>query len=463
MKAYLKKIGTAGLLLYIISFLKKFPFVFRIFKFIQNNPLYKGVFILGSGTAIAQLIGIISMPIITRLYSPSDLGILAVYSSILAIIGIGASLRYEFALGLPKSDEDAANLLGLCLILLCITTVIFILILIIANDFLFDIFNLNQISDYLWFLPLGIFGMALYNILNYYAIRNQDYRTITCTKINQGIGGAVCKIFLGLFSFGPIGLIIGHIISQTAGVGTLVRSIWNKKQKIYNSVSINSLKTIAKTYKNFPFFHFPASIMNTISLQLPPLMLLLLFNSQIVGFYSLAYMLLILPGSFISQSMGQAYLGEASKMVRDGSKELRYFYLETLKHLSLIGLPLIGLPALCMPVFISVIFGEAWKEAGWYCWILGAMVITGFVVSPTSILSIYGNNHWNLIWDVIRTGGVFFGFYICYFFKFPVIITLFIYSIIMIMMYFVLILIVLYVIEKFTQNLKTEVYDYIQN
>lgn len=242
-----------------------------------------------------------------------------------------------------------------------------------------------------------------------------------------------------------------------------MRSIWYKKQNIYNSISINSLKIIAKTYKNFPIFHFPASIMNTISLQLPPLMLLWLYDSQIVGFYSLANMLLILPGSFISQSMGQAYLGEASKMVRDGSKELRNFYLKTLKHLSLIGLPLIGLPTLFAPVFISVIFGHVWKEAGWYCWTLGAMVIVGFVVSPTSILSIYGNNHWNLIWDIIRTGGVYFGFYFCYVFNCPVLMTLFIYSIIMIMMYFVLIFIVLYVIEKFTQNVKGKVDDYIQN
>lgn len=452
-----------GFVSIIISSLKKLPFTFQILEFIQNNPLYKGVFILGSGTAVTQLIGIISMPIITRLYTPSDLGILAVYSSILAITGIGASLRYEFALGLPKRDEDAANLLGLCLVLLCCTTAIFAFILVIADDYFIDTFNLYSISEYLWFLLFGFFGLGLYSIFNYYTIRNQDYRIITYTKINQGIGGAVCKIFLGLFSFGPIGLIIGHIISQTAGIGTLVRSIWYKKQNIYNSISINSLKIIAKTYKNFPIFHFPASIMNTISLQLPPLMLLWLYDSQIVGFYSLANMLLILPGSFISQSMGQAYLGEASKMVRDGSKELRNFYLKTLKHLSLIGLPLIGLPTLFAPVFISVIFGHVWKEAGWYCWTLGAMVIVGFVVSPTSILSIYGNNHWNLIWDIIRTGGVYFGFYFCYVFNCPVLMTLFIYSIIMIMMYFVLIFIVLYVIEKFTQNVKGKVDDYIQN
>jgi O-antigen/teichoic acid export membrane protein len=86
------------------------------------------------------------------------------------------------------------------------------------------------------------------------------------------------------------------------------------------------MKSVAKRYKSFPIFNFPASVVNTISTQLPPLMLLALYDSQTVGFYALAQMLIVLPGSVISGSMGQAYLGEASKMVREGSQQLRSLY-----------------------------------------------------------------------------------------------------------------------------------------
>lgn len=407
----------------------------RVIGFIFNNPLYKGVFILGSGTAIAQLIGIISMPIITRLYTPSDLGILAVYSSILAIVGIGATLRYEFACALPKKDEDAANLFGLCLILLFITTAGFALIIHFGGELLIEYFDLVSIEQYLWLLIAGFFGIGLYAILNYWAIRQRDYKRITYTKINQGTGGAVCKILLGILSFGPMGLILGHILSQIAGIGTLASAMWRKDRENLKIVSLRGMKDVAEKYKSFPVFNLPASIVNATSLQLPPLMLLALYDSQIVGFYALAHMLIVLPGSVISTSMGQAYLGEASKMVREGSLELRSMYLRTLRHLSMIAVLLIGIPALCAPFVVPIAFGEAWAEAGWYCWPLALMVMAGFVVGPTTMLTIYGYNHWLLIWDLSRVGFVFIGFFVCRILESTEIITLLVYSLIMFIMY----------------------------
>jgi O-antigen/teichoic acid export membrane protein len=443
---------TTRFLSHLILVTKRNPYVSRGIGYILNNSLYKGVLILGSGTAVAQLIGIITMPIITRLYTPSDLGVLAVYSSVLAIFGIGATLRYEFASTLPEKNEDAINLFGLCLILLCITTVGFALILLFGGDLLINSFDLDSIEQYTWFLLIGFFGMGLYTVLNYWAIRQRDYRRITYTKINQGVGGSVCKILLGILSFGPIGLIIGHIVSQIAGITTLARAMWKKEKENLKAISLGRMMSVARTYKSFPVFNFPASIVNTIALQLPPLMLLALYDSQVVGFYALANTLVVLPGSLISSSMGQAYFGEASKMVRERSQELRSLYVRTLKHLSIVAVPLIGIPALCAPLVVPFIFGEAWAEAGWYCWPLTLMVISNFVASPTSRMDIYGYNHWKLIWDVTRVVGILTGFYISQLLILPAISTLVIYSFVMISMYVILVVLELRAIDNFTKK-----------
>jgi len=401
----------------------------------MNNPLYRGVAVLGSGTAVAQLIGIVTMPIITRLYTPADLGILSVYSSVLAIFGVGAILRYELAYGLPKENDDAINLFGLSLILLCITTIGFALILLFGWDLLIDTFDLGAIEQYTWFLLIGFFGMGLYTMLNYWAVRQRDYGRITYTKINQGVGGSVCKILLGILSFGPIGLIIGQIVSQIAGITTLARAMLRKERANLKTISLSGMVSVAKTYKSFPVFNFPASIVNTMSLQLPPLMLLALYDSDVVGFYALAHMLVVLPGSLISGSMGQAFLGEAAKMVREGSRELRSLYVRTLKHLFVIGVPLIGIPALCAPFVAPIIFGEVWTEAGWYCLPLSLTVMGNLIVGSTTKLTIYGYNHWVLMWDVTRVCGVLAGFYISRFFGFSVMLTLTVYAAIMLVMY----------------------------
>ena len=439
---------------YLVPIVKRNPYASRAFEFILNNPLYRGVLVLGSGTAVAQLIGIITAPIITRLYTPSDLGVLAVYSSILAIVGIGATLRYEFAYALPKENDDAINLFGLCLILLCITTTGFTLILLFGRDLLFNTFDLSSIEQYIWFLLIGFFGMGLYTMLNYWAIRQRDYGRITYTKINQGAGGSVCKILLGILSFGPVGLIIGHIVSQIAGITTLARAMWKKERDNLKAISWSRMKSVAKTYRSFPVFNFPASIVNTMSLQLPPLMLLALYDSEVVGFYALANMLVVLPGSLISGSMGQAYFGEASKMVRERSRELRSLYVRTLKHLTAIAVPLIGIPALCAPFVVPFIFGGVWAEAGWFCLPLALAVIGDMVVGATSNLTIYGYNHWTLMWDIVRLSGVLLGFYISKLLGISVIYTLIVYSVVMTAMYLLSIALNLKAMGNFTKRIQ---------
>lgn len=442
---------------HLIPVVKRNPYATRAIGFIQNNPLYKGVFILGSGTAVAQLIGIISMPIITRLYAPSDMGVLAVYSSILAIFGVGATLRYELAYGLPKENEDLINLFGLCLMLLCVTTTGFALILLFGRDLLINTFDLCSIKQYTWFLLIGFFGMSLYTMLNYWAIRQQDYRRITYTMINQGAGSSVCKILLGILSFGSVGLIIGHIVSQIAGITTLARAMWKKERKNLKAISWSRMKSVAKTYRSFPVFNFPASIVNTISLQLPPLMLLALYGSEVVGFYALANMLVVLPGSLISGSMGQAYLGEASKMIRERSGGLRSLYTRTLKHLSIIAIPLIGIPALCSPYVVPIIFGMDWVEAGWYCWPLAVMVIANFVASPTSHLQLYGYNRWVLMWDIARVIVVIVGFYLSYLLKLSIMMTLTTYAFVMSFMYIISFILNLVAIKRFTLKITEQI------
>lgn len=439
----------SGIMPFITNIMNKNPFTSSILKFIHNNPLYKGIIILGSGTAFAQMIGIITMPIITRLYTPSDLGVLAVYSSILAIVGIGATLRYEFAYALPEDDKDAANIFGLCLILLLITTTILASILIFGSELLMSIFDLNAVRQYLWFLLIGFLGMGLYNILNYWALRQRDYKQITYTKINQGAGGAITKIVLGILAFGPIGLIIGHIVSQIAGIGTFGRKMWRVEKENLRTISLNGMKRVASTYKGFSLYGFPASIINTISLQIPPIILLAIYDASIVGYYALAQMIVVLPSSFISRSMGQAYRGEISKMVREKSCELLSIYKTTLKHLSLISILLVGIPAVCAPLVVPYFFGEVWIEAGWYCLPLALAVIGDFIIGSTTNLGIYGYNHWMLLWDSSRLISVLFGFYICYIFNIPILYTLLIYSIILSIMYIINIILDYVAIKRF--------------
>jgi len=143
-----------------------------IYKLIPNSitssALWKGVFIISSGAFISQIISIITIPIITRLYSPSEFGILALFGALLGILIIFGSMRYEFAIPLPQKDQDAANIVFICIMLIITIWIIFSIIFLFFSSTILDYFQFNEIAPYLWLLMFGFLGAGFYNILNYW-------------------------------------------------------------------------------------------------------------------------------------------------------------------------------------------------------------------------------------------------------------------------------------------------------
>lgn len=416
-------------------------------KYLQGH-LTRGLFITGSGIFIAQLITLITYPIVTRLYSPVDFGVFAVFNSTLAIIVIAGGFRYDSAFPLPKDDVDAANLFVLFVMILSASAIVFSFIILMFGDFLLSLFHLENLSPYSSLFIIGFFGVGIYRALTYWVSRRRDYARIAKTKINQSIGGVAGKILLGLLSFGPLGLIIGDIISQCLGITTLLKEMWSKDRYLFKIVSHNGIIAVAKKYQQFPLFSFPGAIFNVIATSAPALMLSSIYGFEVAGYYALAYSLIALPSSLLSVSLDQVYFAEASHLLREDSSKLLFLFKDTTRKLLLIGIPLIGIPSIIAPFITPLIFGDAWKEAGYYCLPLSLTVIGIFVMSSTTNLDGYGFNNWSLAFDISRTMLIFGGFYIVTLFHFPVMVALLIYSSVMVIMYYVSYLLNIAAIKK---------------
>jgi len=243
---------------------------------------------------------------------------------------------------------------------------------------------------------------------------------------------------MGFYHFGPLGLIIGEILSQTTGIVTFLRSIWTKDKENFKHLSFPGIEDVAKKYSRFPLFSLPSSIVNSITLQLPVFMLSYFYGFQVVGFYSLAYMVLVFPASFISSAMAQVFFGELSILIHENINKIRNYYISTIKNLFFIGLSLFLLIAIIAPLGFPLIFGEIWKDAGWYCIPLSMVAASTFIVSSTSNLTTYGYNHWQLVWDLFRFTMVATVFLGGAHFHFSILVTLYIYGLMMVVTYVIL-------------------------
>ncbi|MDK2840440.1 MAG: hypothetical protein PWQ83_2032 [Thermosipho sp. (in: thermotogales)] len=355
----------------------------KIKQLLKNNFI-KSIILISGGTAFAQVINALFSPIITRIYSPEQYGVLTVYTSILGLLVIIGSLKYEMSIPIAKSDEVAINSLALSIIVLIVFSLFTSLFLFFFSDWFLGIFNANSLKSYSYLIPIGIFLAGMYNIVMQWAFRRKDYKSISKTKLTQSLAQNSIKLGLGLIGLGPVGLILGNIFGQSAGITTLSKKLRTTDRNLFKEVKFNSVKRAAKRYKNFPLFLAPSQVLNVSGTQLPPLLLSVLYGGSVVGFFGLANSIVSLPMTLIGNSVADVFYGEAASVGRGNPQRIKDLYNKLLKRLFLIGLiPLIILLTLG-PFLFSFVFGEEWYEAGVYSQIIAFLVFFRLIFTPIS-------------------------------------------------------------------------------
>lgn len=352
-------------------------------KLNAQGGLLKSIGLLVGGTAGAQLILIAATPVLTRLYSPSEFGLLAAFVSLLAFLTVVASARYELAIHLPEKIEETVAVTVLSFICLIFTTLISIIFTFLFAEPLSALLKAPELASYLWLLPLAVFFVGLYQICNAWCVRHKQYKAIASTRIIQSI--VTLLIQFSTFKLAALGLLLGQAFGQGAGsVKLSLQSI--KDTNEFRSVQFHQIKTVAKRYKSFPIYSTWTGLFNTASLQLAPLVFLSLFGATVAGLYALTLKLVSLPISLIGQAIGSVFLSEAPKAHREG--RLNTLVLQFNKKLVQLG---------CLPTAILIVFGpelfafvlgEQWYKAGEYAQWLAPWIFLQFQWTPLSNLTV---------------------------------------------------------------------------
>ncbi|MBE6084396.1 MAG: hypothetical protein E7203_02820 [Selenomonas ruminantium] len=101
---------------------------------------------LVGGTAGAQAISFITLPVLTRMYSVSDFGVQALYMSIVSILVIVVTGRYELAILLPKDDDDSFALVILVLAIAALGCIGIEIVTFIGDKWLAEALHSTDIS-----------------------------------------------------------------------------------------------------------------------------------------------------------------------------------------------------------------------------------------------------------------------------------------------------------------------------
>lgn len=382
---------------------------------LRIQALFKGSFVknvsvLVGGTAFAQLIAILALPILTRLYSPEDFGVLAVYSSLLALISVVACLRFEIAIPMPKKDEDAAVLLFLSLLSVVVVTLLTTLGLFVFSSQLLGATS-GKLAGYIWLIPIGVFFAGLYAALQYWATRNKVYPLIAKTRMTQAISGSSTQLGFGFFGIAPFGLLVGQLLSVGAGVFGLSRYFLKNHLGYFKNINFKNVKLVFKQYDRFPKYSTWEAFANSGAIQIPVILIAYYAVSAEAGFLMLAMRLLAAPMGLIGGAVAQVYLAEAADKNHDGL--LKEFTHKTIWNLLKVGAPPLLFAGLTAPFIIPLIFGSEWQRTGILISWMVPWFLMQFVISPVSMaLHIKNSQKTAMILQffglILRVSSVFF-------------------------------------------------------
>lgn len=345
----------------------------------------KNVITLVTGTALAQVIPLAIMPIVTRLYSPEDFGVFGVYIAISAVLAVLITGRYELAIVIPRSDKDAINIVALSVGLASIVSFIVLVAILIAQESLAELMGSENSATWLYLVPVIALIMCIFQSLNYWTNRKAEYRVMAASRILQSTSVSSAQLAGGVWSLNSLGLILGSIVGQIVSIVFLLKRIAISDDKILNELSMAKVKEMSVRYVRFPRFLILAHGLNVGSAQSPVILLTAFFTTSASGLFLLTNRVLSAPISLVASAIGDVFRQEASAVYAEHGS-CREVYLKTLNKLLLISVVPFSLIYFFSEALFGIIFGPDWVEAGVIAKILTPMFFLRFVASPLSVV-----------------------------------------------------------------------------
>jgi len=380
----------------------------RLRQRISESDFLKSLAILMTGTIIAQAIGYLLAPVITRIFTPEEMGEFGVFQRLTTFIATIATARYEFALPLPKKDKHAFLLFRFVLRLVIITV-----LLTLIGGLIYGIILDKDFDYYILVLSLvcGVSFLVFFNLGTNWAIRLKEFRKISLSKMSNSLSLNGLRVIFGLLGTGTIGLIFSFVISLFIGSLHFIKDFFTRNKLPKTKISKQKGFVLLKKYKDFPIANLPHALSDNLRDLLVAFVIIDLFSENLFGSFDHSFRMLRLPIMIVGASMSQVFFNRIS----DYKKQSRRIYpifkklLITLTLLSIVPFTVIYLFG---GEIFSFVFGNKWLLSGKLSEIMAPWLMINFILSPISTIPLVFNKQkqffiLGLIASILQLAGFF--------------------------------------------------------
>jgi len=370
----------------------------------QKSTFAGDVLKMASAPLCTQILGIILMPIVTRLYAPELYGVFNLFGSIVMPIAVFVSLGYSSSIVLPQRDEVASNMLCISLALTVLMAVLTIPFIWLGSDLFLRWLKAPELGIYLWLIPINVFAHGLYLSLRFWNVRSKRFGRIAISRISNAVVNKGVLIGAGFSGFAtPGSLIAGGIAGSMTMSGVLGGRIWRESGDLLKrSIRWHNIVQGIKRYRKFPMYNLWTDFLSRLSASIIMFLFSFYFSKSVIGYYGLGLAVLGIPMTFIGSSIGEVFYQRGARARHKGTNaSLVGNLFKQMTWMSM--LPFLVLAVLGDSIF-AFVFGANWSEAGVYAQILSFKIFVSFLISPIlNLTNILEKQEVNLILRIAIT------------------------------------------------------------
>lgn len=334
----------------------------KVLRFAQLFPETAGFrrnfFTLISGTTVAQALGLLFLPVLTRIFEPEAFGLFGIFYAIISVLGIIATWRMEMTVVLPKEEIEARQLWKATFFLLCGTTVF----LSGAILFALEIRPQTQIplTEYWLMLSGGLFLTGLLETLHQWHNRRQNFKKLATKQIIERVSVVAFSIVFGLLGMKLTGLIWAQLCALAFCVAYLTSATF-PESPLLQKLNLKELRSLVSSYRDFPLMQGWSTLFLIGATQLPNLLFGSAFTMEDTGHVNLAYRLLEAPVNLFAISFALAFYQHISQK---SVEEISDMFSRSTRAICKWMLPVFVFTGISSPFLFPIVFGADWASAG---------------------------------------------------------------------------------------------------
>lgn len=369
----------------------------------SNTSKFRENFIkAASANLVAKLISFSFIPLATRLYTPSDFGVAALFSSTLSIFVAFATWRFDWSVPNASTKIEAFSLIIAGFLVLLIITFLLFLIIIFFGESLAFWSSFEKLEKATIFIPLAVAGSGIVFLLKSWFIWQGDLTLISQVTIFETGVNALLSAIGGIIGLSYLGLILSRIISTwVVAIMLALNSVESKGG--FLSMTRPSLSSAVHNYGREATVSTIVSLINAVGFSTPIILFTQFYSSREVGWYALMTSLIAAPIVIFSSALGQSFWAESAKLARNNQiLILNRLYLSITRKLALASLVIVVICA-AGPYFVGPLFGkEDWNQAGYILFAMTPMFLGSIIFSPTNHLIVLSKQPLQVFGDLLR-------------------------------------------------------------